>query len=201
MKNFINNRKKALLSGVITIVLLATAGVTLAYLTDKTGVVDNTFTPTEVTCEVIEPNWNDGDTKKESVSIKNTGNIDAYIRVALVFNWVAEDEQGNQYIAPEPVEQNDYIFDKPVGWKWLEGSDGYYYYPDIVPAKGLTEPLVALIRPSAGAAPEGYTLSVEVVADAIQAEGGSEVGNPAVWTPAVTQAWGVNVVDGKLSVQ
>ena len=52
------------------------------------------------------------------------------------------------------------------------------------------------------AAPEGYGLSVEIIADAVQADGGSKFGD--VWKPAVEQAWGDVVSvnnDGSLSVK
>jgi len=138
MKKFINNRKKALLSGVIAIVLFATIGVTLALIIDRTDNVNNAFKPAEVTCKVTEPTWNEGDTEKENVSITNNGNVNAYIRVALVFNWI--DGQGN--IAPEAIDSNDYTFTQPDDCKWIKGDDGYYYYPDVVAPDTNTEDFI-----------------------------------------------------------
>jgi len=189
MKNFVINRKKALLCGAIIIMLLATAGITLAYLIDKTGDVANKFTPTEVTCEVEETFENN---IKSNVSIKNTGDIPAYIRATLVFNWV--DGQGN--IAPESVEAGDYTITWPENFNWEKNADGYYYYLEIVPVddpatenvdESLTDILISSIVPVEGAAPAGYTLSVEIIADAVQADGVNGDG-----VKAVVDAWGVD---------
>jgi hypothetical protein len=56
------------------------------------------------------------------VTIQNTGDMDCYVR-AIAF-------AGSEY-------QLTYSGSD----KWTPGSDGYYYYEDIVPAKGQTEDL------------------------------------------------------------
>ncbi len=80
------SRKKTIIM-LVSIVLAVTVAVagTLAYLFTRTDDVVNEFHPAEVTCKVEETFENN---IKSNVSIKNTSNIDAFIRVAVVTNWV-----------------------------------------------------------------------------------------------------------------
>ena len=79
-----------MLVSAITAVLI-TAGITAAYIFTKTESVENVFTPADVSCEVTEVFE---DNVKTDVSIKNTGKADAFIRAAIVVNWVKTDENG-----------------------------------------------------------------------------------------------------------
>ena len=63
----------------------------MAWLIDKDAVT-NSFTPSEVTCQVVEEFENGVSTEKTGVVIENTGDASAYIRAAIVVNWV--DEKG-----------------------------------------------------------------------------------------------------------
>ena len=176
------NKKVILLAVSLVLILSAAIGGTVAYLIDQTGSITNTFTPVKVTPEVTE----DFDKKvKNNVQITNTGDIPAYIRVKVVVTW--KDAQDNVYGAA-PVLGTDYT--------WTSGSDkwflkdGFYYYSEPVAAKGTTGVLFTACQPVADRAPEGYSLSVDIHAQAIQAE-------PAA---AVQDAWGVTVrADGTLS--
>ena len=105
----------------------------------------------------------------------NTSDVDAWIRAHLVVNWM--DDNGNVYaIAPQAAVQYD------ADWKEV---NGVLYYTQPV-ASNATVVLTSSISVS-GKAPEGYTLTVEVVSEAIQAEGTTEDG-----TKAVVDAWGLD---------
>ena len=52
-----------------------------AYMRKNTEEVDNTFIPAYVDCVVNE---DFADNKKTAITVENTGNIDAYIRVRMV---------------------------------------------------------------------------------------------------------------------
>ncbi len=181
-------RNKAMLLA-LSLVLLGALGVqgTLALLTTSTDALPNTFTPTKVPNQVVETLENG---VKKDVKIQNTGNIDAYIRAAVVVNWV--DEAGNVYaIAPKVNQDYEIVFDLENGW--FLGSDGFYYYSKSVKPKDLTSVLIASCQMASGAAqPEGYSLSVQIMGQSIQAKGGS-VGTDGLYVPAVTQAWGISV--------
>jgi len=145
----------------LALVLAIAVGGTVAYLYMSTHSVENTFTAANVSCKVNEDKF-DG-TTKTGVTVKNTGNVDAYIRAAIVVNWV--DDAG--HVLGEPVKASDYTI-TGTSTKW-EFKDGYYYYSDVVAADGETEDLIGECTPLT--TKDGYYLSVTVLADAIQADG------------------------------
>ena len=159
----------------IAVILLITTAVgsTAAFLVTKTGPVVEDFAYAQVSCQVTD-----------TMGVKNTGTAQAYIRASYAVNWL--DVNGNIVAAaPEgyrcdPVENQD---------DWTEGGDGYFYYPYPV-APGDETPSLLTCSPSYPEEP-AYTLSVEVVAEAIQS-------TPA---EAAEDAWGVTVRDGELTVQ
>ena len=115
--------------------------------------------------------------------MQNTGDIPAYVRAALVVTWVSQ-ESGNTY-GGAPVAGTDYTVTMGQSG-WLQGSDGFYYCQSPIAASGTTPILINAISPLEGRAPEGYVLSVQIVASAIQAE-------PA---QAVSSAWNGITVHG-----
>lgn len=173
-KRVLKTNRKAPVALVAILVLLccAVAG-TVAFLVTKTDSVVNTFTPSKVTT-YVEEEFN-GQTKS-NVKIQNTGDIDAYIRVAVIVNWA--DASGNVY-GEKPVEGTDYTisYNKTVqadGGQWIEGSDGYWYYTKPVAPSTEDNPqytgvLIKSCEP-AGQAPAGYDLQVTILADGIQSK-------------------------------
>lgn len=167
------NRATVLLMAILMLVGVV-AGSTVAYLIAQTDDVANTFTYGKVSCDVGET-FNG--TTKENVYVTNTGNINAYIRATYVVNWV--DEKGN-ILASAPDGYSYSITENP-GNKWVKSTtDGYFYYPVAVAPEGKTEGSLLTCTVNYPDNPE-YTLSVEILATAVQSE-------PA---DAVYQAWGV----------
>lgn len=182
------NKKVILLAVSLVLILSAAIGGTVAYLIDQTGSITNTFTPANVTPHINE-DFN-GSVKKD-VQIKNDGDIPAYIRVKVVVTW--KDAQGNVYGAA-PKAGEDYNWTIPANADWVKGKDDFYYYTKPVPAGETTSVLFTACQPVAGRAPDSYNLSVDIHAQAIQAEP----------TTAVTSAWNnVTAVgtDGALTVK
>lgn len=145
------NRKPFVL--LISLVLLAALAVggTFAYLKANTDPVINTFTAGTGGVEIIEEKT---ETVKTSIKIKNTGNVPAYIRVAVVANHI--DADGNV------IGGNEIAI--PASEKWQKLSDGFYYYKGIVAAGGQVEFLKS---------PLDYTgKEIDVMAQTIQAAGG-----------------------------
>lgn len=162
-------RPLALLLALI-LVVGAAAGGTVAWLTQTTQTENNNFSYGTVSCAINE-SFNG--TTKSDVTVTNTGNTPAYIRAACIVNWV--DAQGN-IAANVPA---DYTYSLSIpGAGWTAGSDGYYYYNGVVDANGTTEGSL-LTCTSYHPADGEYTLSVKVIASAVQA------------TPntAVNEAW------------
>lgn len=189
-KRVLKTNRKAPVALVAILVLLccAVAG-TVAFLIDSTGPVTNTFTPASVTTQV-EEEFNG--TTKSDVKIKNTGNIPAYIRAAVIVNWA--DDKGN--VSGTPVKDSDYVMDLNIDTgtttnaPWFKGSDGYYYCKTAVKSvkqdtKNCYTPVLikSCIKATGAQAPAGYDLQVTILADGIQSA-------PA---DAVRQAWGVTV--------
>ena len=178
------NRTAVLIMAVL-LLLGAAVGSTVAFLIDKTAPVENSFEYAKVSCEVTENFTNN---KKDNVQVKNTGTTDAYIRATYVVSWV--DVQGN--IAAFDPEGYSYTLNETNEGKWVKGSDGYFYYTSpVAPGASTQGSLLTCTVVTSPESPE-YTLSVEILAEAIQS------------TPdkAVQEAWGVTVnVGGKLAVQ
>lgn len=164
------NKKKIVLLVSLALLLIG-VGSTLAYLFDVTNPVINEFTPSEVTCDVVETVDND---VKTNVMIHNTGNTDAFIRAAIVVNWA--NGNGDVY-GKTPVQSTDYVMELDLQNGWTAGNDGFYYWTKPVAANDdandndLTGVLIKEVKLADGkVAPEGYALSVEILCSAVQNE-------------------------------
>ena len=169
------NRTAVLLIAIILLISTA-VGSTVAFLAAKTEPVENSFEYANVSCVVTQNVDTDG---SSIVQVKNTGTISAYIRAAVVANWI--DADGN--IAASVPEGYSYDLTCSSG-SWAQGSDGFFYYLLPVAPGALTEGSLLTCAVACSENPE-YTLSVEVLAEAIQSTPAS----------AVNEAWSA-VVDG-----
>lgn len=208
MKLFTN---KKLVMITATVLLLAVAvGTTLAFVFTNTKPVENTFTPSKVACAVVEDNGTpvtgdkvDTGAEKKAVQIMNTGDTDAYIRVAIVVNWASAD--GTKVWAMKPVLDTDYTMTLDLANGWVKGEDGFYYYTKPVPAvddtaTDIDETLTGILIQSAAlqngvTPPKGtdgtqYYLSIEIVASAIQANGMGATSAQDAWAKAVEPTTG-----------
>lgn len=168
------NRATVLLMAILMLIGVV-AGSTVAYLITKTDDVQNTFEYGRVSCRVDESF--DG-TTKENVCVTNTGNISAYIRATYVVNWI---DSGGNIAASVPTGYSFELIENP-DVKWTKGSDGYFYYPTPVgPGESTKGSLLTCTVTQRPENPE-YTLSVEILATAIQSQPAS----------AVKEAWGAN---------
>lgn len=168
-------RRSLALLAVVVVLAMGLVGGTVAFLVANTGAVRNAFTPASVTAQINETF--DGATKS-NVTVTNTGNTEAYIRAAIVYNWV--DANGGVY-AGTPQAGTDYTLD--LGSDWTPGNDGYYYYRYPVAANGTTGNLINSLVPVSGKELAGYTFSATVMVEAIQSTPAS----------AVQEAWGATV--------
>lgn len=160
---------------IAVLLLISTAvGSTAAFLVTKTGPVVEDFAYAQVSCQVTD-----------TMGIKNTGTAQAYIRASYAVNWR---DGGGNIVAAVPEGYSCDLVKDPQG-AWVEGGDGYFYCLTPVAPGGET-PSLLTCSVSCPVDPE-YTLSVEVVAEAIQS-------TPA---EAAEEAWGVRVSGGMLTVQ
>ena len=178
-----NLKKSVILLISVSALMLMVIGTSLSFLKTQKGPLVNEFASSYVTSEVIEKFENN---IKSNVKIQNTGDIDAYIRAAVIVTW--KDKSGNVY-PKMPVADTDYtIAFSDIGWD-INTSDGYYYYTTPVAPNETTKPLIKTVIPVDEKTPEGYWLSVEILGDAIQ----------SLPTKAVVDSWGVTVTNGQIS--
>ena len=186
-----NVKKRALTAALICIAVCIVSGITLAYTVTHTDALKNIFSPSHVACEVLEDEF-DGVTKS-NVRIKNVGNTTSYIRAAVTATWISED--GKSVTAAKPESGTDYsiTFNDGDSSYWEEGADGFWYYTVPVDANAETEQLIASCT-EITTPPDGYCLSVEITASAIQSSPDSVVINN--WSTGVT-----GVADGVLAIK
>lgn len=187
-------RPKRLATLLVSLVLVlgVAVGGTVAFLSTRTDSKENTFTPSKVTCEVTETFNNN---VKSNVAVKNTGDTTAFIRAAINVTWMSNKDAVDQTVSSKvPVKNTDYSIQLADNTNWIQGADGYYYYQLPVGPQDSTEVLIEECKLQENASvPDGYHLSVEIVASAIQ----------SVPEAAVKAAWGENFsinADGSLNV-
>ena len=172
----IRMNKLAILFIAVVMLIGAVVGSTVAFLVTKTEPVENKFTYASVSCAVSE-SFNGA--TKENVQIKNTGTTDAYIRATYVVNWLNKD--GSIAPVPQGTTPDGYtlsISENPDN-VWTKGTDGYFYYLKPVAPGEFTKDgslvYCSVVYPENAE----YTLSVEILATAVQS-------TPA---NAVREAW------------
>ena len=151
---------------ILSVILVLLCGTTFALMYRQTQALNNQLEAAVVTC-AVEENF-DGE-KKTSIAVKNTGNIDAYLRVCLVSYCV--DEAGNIISKPSQMP----ALSKADGWVAGTGNT-YYYSKPIAPGNSTPNLLAASLNL------ENLQV-VEVFADAIQSKP----------VEAVTGSWGVTI--------
>ncbi len=174
-----NQSKKRLNRALLLLILIVLAlgaaiGTTVAFLIAKPAAVTNQFTYANVSCQVTESFENN---EKKDVQIRNTSDIDVYIRATYLVNWL--DENGN--VAASVPEGYAYTLTENPDGKWTKKPDGYFYCLTPVAPGESTEGSLLNCTVTYPADPV-YTLSVKIIATAIQSE-------PAA---AVQEAWGVS---------
>lgn len=136
MKQMLRNKRTWLLLAVALLVCTMSVGTTLAYFTANAEAEGGHVLELGHFTKIREEfsNWT------KHVTLTNTGDRDCYVRLKafsssdLELNYISQSE------------------------KWSLGDDGYYYYSDIVPIGGETEPIDIKID-----IPEGYTQDFNVV--------------------------------------
>lgn len=159
-----------ILLAVTALLIFGIAPFTLAWLKVETEPKTNTFTPGAVTLEIEETLTG---TTKSNVKFQNTGNVPAFIRVALVPIW----RSGTYNSGLAAIAGEIYTISLNTGDgldQWTKSGD-YYYYNSPVPAKGFTTNLINSASPAVDLDehPEytGMTFELQVIASALQADG------------------------------
>jgi len=178
-KIHLNGRLTAMVIATVMLLALAIGG-TVAWLTDTSPAVVNTFTPSHVSCKVEETFDNKAGVKS-NVKVQNTSDIPAFIRVKLVTYRTNEKGEHIGGMAAVPSFQ--------PGANWVL-HEGYYYYTQPVQPQNFTGILIDEIQLQ-----DPYTdadrgrQAIDVMAEAIQSM-------PAT---AVQEAWHVTIADGSVT--
>lgn len=177
-------KKVSLLLVSLVLIAAIAVGSTVAFIATSTNSITNTFNPANVTIDIDEKFENG---VKTDVQVKNTGNTDAFIRAQIVVTW--KDTNGN-VSATKPVLGTDYTMTLNEA-DWFQGTDGFYYCTKSVAPNGGSTPVLIEKCEKTGTPPDGYDLSVEIIASGIQSTPAS----------AVEEAWKVVSVsnDGTLT--
>lgn len=178
-KIHLNGRLTAMVIATVMLLALAIGG-TVAWLTDTSPAVVNTFTPSHVSCKVEETFDNKAGVKS-NVKVQNTSDIPAFIRVKLVTYRTNGKGEHIGGMAAVPSFQ--------PGANWVL-HEGYYYYTQPVQPQNFTGILIDEIQLQ-----DPYTdadrgrQAIDVMAEAIQSM-------PAT---AVQEAWHVTIADGSVT--
>lgn len=177
--------KPFLIAFCVCILACAAISGSLAWLISAPGPVVNEFIPGEVTIQVDET-FDDEHTTKQNVSIKNTGNVPAYIRVALVPAWV--DDEGNIAAKHASLDDCNITLGDDFNQFWFEGTDGFYYCKTFINPDKST-PILIKSCTVKGEEHE-YDFELQVIASAVQ----------SLPTSTVEEVWPVVVdTDGTLA--
>lgn len=195
-----NNEKNRVRIPLVSWVLLGIAmlgmisGGVAAYLSYSTPVISNTFVADTDIYPTIGESMTNNVKSNVAVSVSDQEDHAVYVRAAIVVTWRRENEPEDQEIllAQAPQPGTDYTLSLNLtDTGWFEEGGFYYYRPMVNPGASTAE-LITACTPNV--TKEGYVLNVEVMAQTIQALGTTD----AKGTPAVTDAWGVQVENGQL---
>ena len=178
-------RKAALLLLAILAVTGFSVGGTYAYLKWSSEELENNFTAEVSEIPAINETFTENVKSNVTVSVGDT-DYSVYVRAVVVATWT---NAIGQIHAEAPVEGVDYTLNTNTT-DWFKRSDGFFYYVNPVAGNGSTTALITNCTPIKAAPDDGYTLSVQIIAQTIQSGGMTDDGTK----PAVTDAWGV-VVD------
>lgn len=158
--------------------VVALCGTAFAYMFSQTAYENNRFVPATVSCRVDEVF--DGD-EKTGITVQNTGDIEAYLRVRFVSYWV--DAAGEVVAKPAAMPSLS------LADGWIRGANDTCYFCEPVAPNAYTAELLA--APLVLTAEDGCRQVVEVFAEAIQSR-------PA---GAVSDSWRVTVdANGTITV-
>lgn len=169
-------KKIIALALVLCLVAVAVVGGTLAYFTDEAN-AKNEFTVGNVDIDLTEPNWEKtgkeeakdaypGEPLAKDPTVTNTGKNPCFVRVS-VSNLDQFGDDGTI------IYRTDYV-DNALSREWTEYDGYYYYYKDgngVLPAGATTDALFDQIVIPVGVTNNAETQPIEVIAQAVQAQG------------------------------
>ena len=166
-------REFVLLCSIVALVLGMVGG-SLAYLLDSTDDVANTFIVPEIDVTIPE-DFEDGDTVKKDVKVKNLCEFDVFARATWVAYW--EHEKTREVYSRVPD-----VAVKYNRTDWYEGDNGYWYCNKILAADEESPVFIetAQLAENETAPGEDYHLVIDVIGEVVQSKP----------TTAAQEVWG-----------
>lgn len=170
--------KKKILALCLIVALAVTAvtGATLAYFTDNDE-AENVFTVGNVDIDLTEPKWDEegekeaedaypGEALAKDPTVENIGKNPCFVRIHIT----GLDQFTEQFGADAMIKvRTDYV-DGKLGENWVE-YNGFYYYTKVLPVGETTDALFDQIVIPTQVTNNAETVSINVVAQAVQAQG------------------------------
>lgn len=148
MKKFRAIHNKLLVS-LLSLVLLAAVGGTLAYQVAATGAVKNNFVPAVVHTDIEE----DDSLGNKTVRIQNNGESPAYVRARLMVSGVAQSQLVLVSKLPDTLEADKVYLEIAPQGAWAQTApamDGFWYYCNTLPVGQSTQPLMTKVAVGSG---------------------------------------------------
>ena len=179
--------KMILLISVTIILTVVIVQRSLAYFTSESIAINKFLagsTDIEVEEEFIPPETWDGSVVGKKVQITNNTDTKSLVRVSITPRWITiiENEDGSQSEIPfsgdtssntVTLDFTDELTDTLTEGKWFKGTDGYYYYINILEGMASTSILLESVSLTKGVVlPDEYkdkSLYVDVKAETVQA--------------------------------
>lgn len=180
----------------LAVLLAAIAALVIAAYVRRPGKVTNEFTPAVSDNPTVEETF-DGTLKEDVYFQMPAVGYPVYVRAAILVTW--KDENGIVYFE-NPVSGTDYDLtlkltndEEETVWEKITNSEGadYYYYVDPVASGGTTSVLIKSCEQLREAPADGYTLSVEIIVQTVQAIGYTDGENGEPEIEAYKDAWGL----------
>lgn len=186
----ITSKKPAILIASLAVLLIAVAGVTVAFLTTGTERVTNTFNPAEVLVSIDEDKSENTKSNIIFTNPKTDKAIPAYIRATLVVYW-SDMIDGESVVVAQPMGASVSDF-KLLENGWFRVGEIYYYSKSVAPGSSTT----AMLDTITVNIPDGATAQchVDIHAEAIQAIPPSAV--ETAWNDIKVDANGNLVANG-----
>ena len=176
-----NTKKKAIIVVLVLILVIAASiGSTVAYFSDKTETKNNQFAVGNIKIELTEEKWDAAKEAKENENmypgqiidkdpvVTNIGDNTCYVRIKVSGLDTLGADKVIKYLTGGTVDA--------LGTDWVKGTDGYFYYTKVLEKDAATTALFDQIQiPTSVENWNGetsqQTYSIDVVAEAVQAEG------------------------------
>lgn len=176
---------------ILLIILAVTAVfVDAAYIVGSSEVI-NTFKPADSVNPTINETF-DNVVKEDVYFEVGDTYYPVYVRAAIVVTW--QDEAGTVYYEPPVATGDDPDYSIVLNtddWAFNE-DDGFYYFKNSVVSGGETSILIYSCTQDKEAPEDGYTLSVEIIVQTVQAVGFTDDSTDENKTPAWEDAsWSV----------